>query len=117
MISMTTSHSEGQALADRLRRELRERNQAKRRCHTAVSNARRDGKLVRPNRCENCDRKTVPGGASKIVAHHENYNKPLDILWLCTGCHSFHHTKLWRIEHELPEIVEPMVAGHSLLHA
>lgn len=39
------------------------------------------GDLIRPDRCSNCQR------ISKVQAHHENYERPLDVIWLCTDCH------------------------------
>ncbi len=40
------------------------------------------GKIVRPSNCEKC------GKNSKIIeAHHEDYSKPLQIIWLCKRCH------------------------------
>ena len=44
------------------------------------------GKLVRPNKCSACGIKTF-----LIVAHHDDYEKPLDIRWLCVICHEEWH--------------------------
>lgn len=43
------------------------------------------GKLVRPDHCAWCNAK------GKIEAHHEDYSKPLEVIWLCRPCHSRHH--------------------------
>lgn len=38
------------------------------------------GKIVRPNHCETC------GIECKPYAHHDDYEKPLDVRWLCQSC-------------------------------
>lgn len=50
---------------------------------TAVNNAIRDGRLSK-GVCEVC-------GSSNTQAHHEDYTKPLDIIWLCFPCHKKAH--------------------------
>jgi ribosomal protein S27AE len=50
---------------------------------TAVSNAVRDGKLLKMD-CAFC-------GSSNTVAHHHDYARPLDVTWLCTPCHIRFH--------------------------
>ena len=47
--------------------------------HNAVSNAIRDGKLFKEP-CLFC-------GGTKVHAHHKDYSKPLDVVWLCPRCH------------------------------
>lgn len=37
-----------------------------------------------PQPCERC-------GSLKADRHHENYDKPLEIVWLCRRCHGQHH--------------------------
>ena len=44
--------------------------------------------LIRSDICNDCG-KHVP----KTVAHHDNYTKPLDIIWLCKNCHSKRHPR------------------------
>lgn len=39
------------------------------------------GKVLRPDKCSQC------GSGKKIEAHHEDYDKPLDVEWLCRECH------------------------------
>lgn len=42
----------------------------------------RRGKLV-PKPCEVC--------GDEAQKHHEDYSKPLQVMWLCRGCHVEHH--------------------------
>lgn len=65
-----------------------ERNREKRNAHIAVSNAVRDGKLIRPERCEACS------GTYGLHGHHDDYSKPLDVKWLCRFCHGERHREL-----------------------
>lgn len=30
-------------------------------------------------------------GEKKVQAHHNDYNKPLEVVWLCITCHTKHH--------------------------
>ena len=53
--------------------------------YRATALAISDGRLVRPGACENCRRE------GRIMAHHDDYQKPLDVRWLCTRCHSGWH--------------------------
>lgn len=46
-----------------------------------VSTEVRAGRLVRPTACSSCHAGCAP------QAHHEDYAKPLDVTWLCRGCH------------------------------
>jgi hypothetical protein len=52
---------------------------------TKLNNAIRSGKIQRPNKCSVC--MTV----GKIQAHHDNYNEPFVVKWLCTSCHRKEH--------------------------
>lgn len=55
------------------------------RAHTVMSKVLRDGSLRRPDVCAACrKRKTTR-------AHHTDYERPLDVVFLCTGCHSRLH--------------------------
>lgn len=61
------------------------KNPEKRRAHVMVGNALRSGKLIRQT-CEIC-------GDKKTHAHHEDYTKPLDVIWLCSKHHREVHFK------------------------
>lgn len=56
--------------------------------HYKTANAIRDGKLIKQC-CQQCQ------SSGPIHAHHEDYSKPLDVVWLCKTCHYTYH-KNWR---------------------
>jgi ribosomal protein S27AE len=58
--------------------------------HYLVSNAVRDGRLKRLP-CEFC-------GETKVHAHHKDYAKPLEVIWLCPKCHHRLHAMFPEIE-------------------
>lgn len=42
----------------------------------------RKGKITQvPCRC----------GIKEVQAHHPDYSKPLEVIWLCVGCHGLEH--------------------------
>jgi hypothetical protein len=51
--------------------------------HAKVGKAIRQGRLTREP-CEVC-------GASFAEAHHDDYDKPLQVRWLCPEHHRAHH--------------------------
>jgi len=57
-----------------------------------VEKAVRRGLLVRSVKCSQCgDAPTFANGRTAIQAHHRDYNKPLDVTWLCQRCHHTWH--------------------------
>ena len=80
---------------DRRRNSTPERKQAsnvrhreikpeKRLAYRKVLRAIASGELVRQP-CEIC-------GAEKVQAHHEDYSRPLDVIWLCSLHHHWIHS-------------------------
>jgi ribosomal protein S27AE len=67
-------------------RDYRERFPNRQRANAAVNRAVRSGK-IKPQSCERC-------GIEKAFAHHEDYSKPLDVIWLCQPCHKTRHKEL-----------------------
>lgn len=55
-------------------------------CHGAVAKAIKKGELIRLP-CVKC-------GNKKSLAHHEDYDKPLDIIWFCQLCHKQRHKEI-----------------------
>lgn len=53
-----------------------------------VNNAVRDGILIKPSSCEMCKNDFI---SRLIHGHHEDYNKPLEVMWLCPACHTQRH--------------------------
>lgn len=53
----------------------------------AVNNAIAQGKMARPTNCTKCMKECKPEG------HHEDYRKPLEVIWLCRECHNKEHGK------------------------
>lgn len=68
--------------------QWRANNHEKYKAHYAVSNAVRDGLLVKPEKCERCEQ-TVP-----VFGHHEDYSQLLDVIWLCSNCHGMRHREI-----------------------
>jgi hypothetical protein len=60
-----------------------------------TSNAIRDGRLIRPNQCSECQKDCKP------EAHHSDYALPLQVEWLCRSCHC-------RL-HRLQSLAEPLL--------
>lgn len=53
--------------------------------HMAIDAAVRAGRIIKPKFCSGCG---CPDTEHRIEAHHYDYSKPLDVIWLCTPCHS-----------------------------
>jgi ribosomal protein S27AE len=58
---------------------------ARRAAALAVARAFQRGNLTRQP-CEVC-------GKGHVIAHHDDYAKPLDVRWLCISHHRLHHIK------------------------
>lgn len=62
------------------RRKYHELNREKIKARGLVRTALKNGSLIRPKTCEKCD-------AEDPHAHHEDYDRPLEVVWLCRICH------------------------------
>lgn len=48
--------------------------------------------ILIPQDCENCgERYRFKDGRNAVQAHHDDYNKPLEVRWLCQKCHHDWH--------------------------
>jgi len=63
--------------------------QYKKRVHvrTFFQNAVRRGEIKKPNACQLCD------SVTELDAHHVDYGRPLDVIWVCHSCHGRVHRK------------------------
>jgi hypothetical protein len=71
-----------QEISKRWLKENPEKARAQRMVHYHVSR----GNLT-PQPCRSC-------GAARGVAHHEDYTRPLDVVWLCQPCHKARHKEI-----------------------
>ena len=55
------------------------------RAYGAVARALKTGRLKKPPACEGC------GAPGSLHAHHQSYQEPLNVVWLCARCHHHHH--------------------------
>jgi hypothetical protein len=62
---------------------FKQRHPEKRAAHKAVENALRAGMLTKLP-CSVC-------GNTKSESHHEDYTKPLEVIWFCRQHHAAHH--------------------------
>ncbi len=65
----------------------RKENPEKYKAQTILNNALRDKKIIKPDTCSVCN------CATRIYGHHEDYSKPLEVMWMCQRCHKLHHIK------------------------
>ncbi len=66
-------------------RTRQETDPRKIRARSLLNSAIRRGKVKRPSYCEKC------GASGMVYGHHKDYNKPLDVEWLCADCHGKQH--------------------------
>ncbi len=64
-----------------------------RRARNSAKAAAKWGTIARPQECPRCGSQ-----GKEIHAHHEDYSRPLDVRWLCEGCHFQLHREQRREE-------------------
>lgn len=61
------------------------RNPEKHRARALLYYRVKRGRIVPPKECERC------GEKKPLHAHHDDYSKPFDVVWVCAKCHSIIH--------------------------
>ena len=93
------------------RRAYQDRNPQKTYCHRQVRYAVARGDLIRPNSCSKCGEIR-----SRIEAHHPDYSKPLDVVWLCKPCHALETPGVTTEQHRVrftPDDIRVIRALHA----
>lgn len=85
------------AVHDERSRTYRFRHPEKYQARVIMHNAARDGKIDR-RPCMVC-------GSKKSEAHHPDYSKPLDVIWLCKK----HHVDIHYYPETLPDSVKRLI--------
>ena len=67
------------------------KDKKKAKAHAKFFYATKIGKIERPDKCTDCGKTEKELGA-KIHGHHKDYDKPLEVVWLCSSCHKKHHS-------------------------
>jgi ribosomal protein S27AE len=74
------------ALRTEVNRAWREEDRRRQHAHSKVRQAIHNGTITRMP-CIRC-------GNEKSLAHHEDYDKPVDVMWLCQPCHKQRHKEM-----------------------
>lgn len=83
-----TGRQKGDGLCGAMSPKYREGPRCHRPAHQQVWAAVKSGRLIKPKNCERCGKVTT---SRSLHAHHCDYNKPLDVMWLCASCHDEWH--------------------------
>ena len=67
--------------------EYREKNREKFYARYKIMYAVRCKKIIPPAECQRCH------GKCKTQAHHPDYSKPMEVIWLCAPCHGTFHPR------------------------
>lgn len=88
------------------------------RAHNILESAIKKGIVARKTHCEKCGAcGEFADGRTEIQAHHDDYNKPIDVSWLCQKCHHEWHknNKAKRIQAlekvEAGDVIDLVTAG------
>ena len=63
-----------------------------------------EGEIEPASECEACGRQ------GRLHGHHEDYVRPLDVIWLCPLCHSWAHRQRAWFERSLHRLASEVAA-------
>lgn len=79
------STPKGKQVVRDIYRRMREKYPEKYKARTILNSSLRKGLISKPQHCSICR------SEKKLSAHHNDYLKPLDVIWMCYTCHTKHH--------------------------
>ena len=53
-----------------------------------LNNAVKTGKIQKPSRCSVCGTVGSIVEEFRLEGHHNDYRRPLSVVWVCTRCHA-----------------------------
>jgi len=86
----TPRGKEAQKIADAKRR-MKAGVVAKKAAYNTLKRAVESGAVARPDTCSRCGNTPIRGS---IQGHHNDYTKPLEVVWFCQSCHKAAHAEL-----------------------
>lgn len=78
----------GKSVSGKSTKAWYQRNKIKAKAHRMFHKALKDGIVNRQVTCSMCP------STGKIEAHHDDYSKPLDVIFLCRPCHRSRHMEM-----------------------
>ena len=63
-------------------------NRHKRHAQAVLAYALRRARIAKPKTCQRCG---AEPSHRDLHGHHHDYSKPLDVEWICSGCHGVEH--------------------------
>ena len=89
------------------RRNYRAKQKLRYKAHNLLSYAVLSGNILRPETCSCCGVGCIPHG------HHNDYSKPLEVVWVCVTCHTKFHNHVKELEREYEREVGIKVQDNS----
>lgn len=85
----TEQRPEARAKKNIVNAKYKKKNPDRIRANDKLKRAVKKGAVIKPANCEICDAERPK---EKMQGHHEDYNKPLLVIWMCGECHSNYHS-------------------------